>query len=390
MKTLILFSLKRRFKNRVSIALSLLFVLIVSCLIYSDHISDFLNLDFSQPYEIVLDKTMQEKIDNEDLWLQQGFTFTDRSGNLSIEYIDDVYIIKGKTDVILQTKIKELLLNNHQHSLLSEASSSAQNWIDEYSNINLIFDQETFGIDYLKQQLIMVLLTSIYFMMLNFIAVNSNEIILEKTSNVLALFLSCVSIFEHYIAKFISGIINVSVQILGSITVIATLIFIRYQDDQGQGLFVMVSKYLPIPLDDLSFDSFFSLFDFNFSDGIVFVLSLLFIIVGIAIVQVLVLVLSSRVKNSEEAGAIQGPFYLALLILYYGSLTLNSSEQLSNGIGYIMSFVPVTSMLVMPMRIVSNSVPFFELLLSSLISFSCLVLCLIILYPVYKKGLSRT
>ena len=177
MKTLILFSLKRRFKNRVSIALSFLFVFIVGSLMYIDHISDFLNLDFSQPYEIVLDKEMQTLLNNEELWLKQGFTFTESNGNISIEYIDDVYLIKGKTDIVLQTKIKELLLNNHQHLLLSEASSSAQEWIDDYSNINLVFDQETFGVDYLKQQLIMVLLTSIYFMMLNFISVISNEFI---------------------------------------------------------------------------------------------------------------------------------------------------------------------------------------------------------------------
>ena len=306
-----------------------------------------------------------------------------------MEYIDDVYLIKGKTDIVLQTKIKELLLNNHQHLLLSEASSSAQEWIDDYSNINLVFDQETFGVDYLKQQLIMVLLTSIYFMMLNFIAVNSNEIILEKTSNVLALFLSCVSTFEHYCAKFISGIINVSAQIAGSICVIATFVFIRYQDDKGQGLFMMISKYLPIPLDDLNFNSFFSLFEFKMTDILVFLLSLIFLVIGIAVVQVLVLVLSARVKTSEEAGAIQGPFYLGLLILYYGSLSLNSSEQLSNGLGYVLSFTPVTSMLIMPMRIVSNTVPFFELLLSSLISLVSLLFILVILYPIYKKGLSR-
>ncbi len=389
MKTLILFSLKRRFKNRVSIALSILFICIVAVIMYIDYISDFFNLDFSQPYEIVLDKEMQTKINNEELWLKQGFRFTEDNGNLSIEFKDDAYIIKGKTDLILQTKIKELLLNNHQHILLSEASVSAQEWIDDYSNINLIFDQETFGVDYLKQQLIMVLLTSIYFMMLNFIAVNSNEIILEKTSNVLALFLSCVSTFEHYCAKFISGILNVSTQIIGSLLVIASFIFIRYQDDKGQGLFEMVSKYLPIPIEDLNFISFFSLFDFKTSDIFIFLLSLIFLVIGIAIVQVLVLVLSARVRTSEEAGAIQGPFYLGLLILYYGSLSLNSSEQLSNGLGYILSFVPVSSMLIMPMRIVSNSVPFFELILSSLISLLSLLIILVILYPIYKKGLSR-
>lgn len=389
MKTLILFSLKRRFKNKVSFALTLLFVCIVAALVYSDKISSFFNLDFSEPYEIVCNEEVKEWLINEDLWLKQGFVFTEKTGHLSLEIIDDAFIVKGKTDVVLQTKIKELLLNNHQQILLAKASTSAQEWIDKYNAIEVQFDLESFGLDYLKQQLILVLLTSIYFMMLNFIAVNSNEIILEKTSHVLALFLSCVSIFEHYCAKFISGIINVSVQISGSILTIVTILFIRYQDDQGQGLFRMISKYLPIPIENLDFYNFLELINFKFSDLIVFVSSLIFLIIGIAIVQVFVLVLSSQVRNTEEAGAIQGPFYLGLLILYYGSLSLNSSEQLSHGLGYILSFVPVSSMLIMPMRLVSQSVPSFELLLSTLISLSTLGLILIALFPVYKRGLNK-
>ena len=75
MKTLILFSLKRRFKNKVSFALTLLFVCIVAALVYSDKISSFFNLDFSEPYEIVCNEEVKEWLINEDLWLKQGFVF---------------------------------------------------------------------------------------------------------------------------------------------------------------------------------------------------------------------------------------------------------------------------------------------------------------------------
>lgn len=389
MKTLILFSLKRRFKNRVSITLTLFFVLIMSAIMYADKISDFFDLEFSQPYEIVLNDEMKEWLDNEELWLKQGFVFTNTSGNISMEKEGESFSIKGKTDALLQAKIKELLLNNHQQLMLSKASVSAQTWIDDYQFLDLNFDQESFSIDYLKQQLSMLLLTSLYFMMLNFIAVNSNEIILEKTSNVLALYLSCVSSFEHYLAKFISGIINVSVQIVGSLLIIASLFFIRYQDDKGSGLIKMISKYIQIPLDQIDMNTILDVLNIKMTDLMILITSILFLIIGVAIVQVLVLVVSSRVKNSEEAGAIQGPFYLILLILYYGSLYLNSSDELRNGLGYILSFVPISSMLVMPMRIVSSFVAIHELILASLISLSFLILLLITSYPIYKKGLSR-
>lgn len=390
MKTLILFSLKRRFKNRVTITLSLMFLVIVSLIVYADKVSDALELDFNKPYEVVLSEDMKAWINNVDLWYQQGFQFTQETGNLLIDKVEDTFVVVGKTDIILQTKIRELILNNKQSSLLSKASPSAQEWIDEYNNVELQFDTESFGIDYLKQQFIIVLLTSLYFMMLNFIAVNSNEIILEKTSNVLALYLSCVSVLEHYLAKFFSGLLNVSIQILGSIVSIATILFVRYQYDEGYGLFKLVSKYLPLPLENLNLNSILMVLDLNLSDLITFSWSLIFLIVGISIVQVLVLVLSSRVRNSEEAGAIQGPFYLGLLILYYGSLSINSPEQLSTGIGYFLSFIPISSMLIMPMRIVSTSVSMFDILISTLISVSTLAVILGVFYPLYKKGLSRT
>lgn len=389
MKTLLKFSLKRRFNNKVNTFLSLLFLTIVFALFYADVLSDVFQLQINQPFEIVLDEKSQAWIENKDLWLQQGFVFTQKTGHLLIKMTEDGFVIEGKTDLLIQTKIRDLLLKNHQAKLIAQSSDGVEAFLDRYQNLKVDFDVEALSISQIKQQLIIVLLTSIYFMMLNFIAVNSNEIIAEKTSHILSLILSSVSIQTHFISKFLSGLITILVQISTSILTVVGVAFLRYRYDRGAGLFVLISKYLPIPIEDMNFQSLFSLLDFSWKDGKSFLVSLLFIIMGIALVQILVLVLSSRVKTSEEAGAIQGPFYLILLVLYYGSLSLNSPEQLSSGMAYILSFVPIASMLIMPMRILSGVVLSIDLWISLFISSLTMGVLLVSMYPIYKEGLQK-
>jgi len=119
------------------------------------------------------------------------------------------------------------------------------------------------------------------------------------------------------------------------------------------------SKYLALP--EFEFELLLKLFDFRIQDLQRLGLALVFMLVGIFIVQLLILVLASQVKNAEEAAAIQGPFYLVLLLIYYLSLSIQSPASLSHGLGYQLSFVPVLSMLMMPIRIFTQELVFVEI-----------------------------
>lgn len=320
MKTLLMFSLKRRFKNRINAAFSALFILLVLGVFYADVLSDALQLDFNRPYEIVLDEASRKWIQNEDLWTQQGFVFTQKTGHLYLQMNEEGFAVSGKADLVVQTKIKDLLLKNHQTLILANSPDNVEAWLERYQNVQVRFDQEAMSLRQIKQQIIIVFLTSLYFMMLNFIAVNSNEIIAEKTSHFLALVLSSVSVTSHFLSKFVSGIVTITLQISSSILVIVSIGTLRYRWDEGKGLFKLISKYLPLPMEELNFKTLLSALDFGLKDLSMFILCLVFLLLGVALVQLLILILSSRVRTSEEAGAIQGPFYLILLVLYYGSL----------------------------------------------------------------------
>ena len=385
MRTLLKFALKRRFFNKLSLSLQALFILVVFGLLYVDKLSAWIGLDLHQPYQVAFSSDMnRDKIDV-DLWANQGFELVKDKADILIELNEEGYAVKGVNDVILKQRIQAILLIQHKQNILKTSQENVHAWLEEYENIQVHFEEIEVEQTSFKAQLALVFLTGLYFMLLNFIAVNSGEIIMEKTTHIMPLILSSVSTRAHFVSKLILGMFSVMFQIVSSILIVGLGLYLRFRDDRFRGLIQAASKYLALP--EFEFELLLKLFDFRFEDLQRLSLALLFMLVGIFIVQLLILVLASQVKNAEEAAAIQGPFYLVLLLIYYLSLSIQSPASLSHGLGYQLSFVPVLSMLMMPIRIFTQDLVFVEILSSLTISFALIILLLSVTYPTYVKGL---
>ena len=385
MRTLLKFALKRRFFNKLSLSLQALFILVVFGLLYVDKLSAWIGLDLHQPYQVAFSSDMnRDKIDV-DLWANQGFELVKDKADILIELNEEGYDVKGVNDVILKQRIQAILLIQHKQNILKTSQENVHAWLEEYENIQVHFEEIEVEQTSFKAQLALVFLTGLYFMLLNFIAVNSGEIIMEKTTHIMPLILSSVSTRVHFVSKLILGMFSVMFQIVSSILIVGLGLYLRFRDDRFRGLIQAASKYLVLP--EFEFELLLKLFDFRFEDLQRLSLALLFMLVGIFIVQLLILVLASQVKNAEEAAAIQGPFYLVLLLIYYLSLSIQSPASLSHGLGYQLSFVPVLSMLMMPIRIFTQDLVFVEILSSLTISFALIILLLSVTYPTYVKGL---
>lgn len=385
MRTLLKFALKRRFFNKLSLSLQALFILVVFGLLYVDKLSAWIGLDLHQPYQVAFSSDMdRDKIDV-DLWANQGFELVKDKADILIELNEEGYAVKGVNDVILKQRIQAILLIQHKQNILKTSQENVHAWLEEYENIQVHFEEIEVEQTSFKAQLALVFLTGLYFMLLNFIAVNSGEIIMEKTTHIMPLILSSVSTRVHFVSKLILGMFSVMFQIVSSILIVGLGLYLRFRDDRFRGLIQAASKYLALP--EFEFELLLKLFDFNIQDFQRLSLALLFMLVGIFIVQLLILVLASQVKNAEEAAAIQGPFYLVLLLIYYLSLSIQSPASLSHGLGYQLSFVPVLSMLMMPIRIFTQDLVFVEILSSLTISFALIILLLSVTYPTYVKGL---
>ncbi len=387
MKTLLKFAFKRRFLNKMTLILQILFITIVCFMFYIDKVSDFFNLDFNNPIPINLESSLRKQIVNEDEWKTQGFIFTNDIDEISITKKDNVYKITKVQEVMIQSKLYQLLLNNHKQRMESESNSTVYKWLEKYETIEVDFLEFKLEENQFKYQLIILFLTSIYFMMLNFIAVNSNEIIMEKTSHMIPIILSSVSIRVHFLTKLIIGFCSILFQIISSIGIVGIVAYTRYQMDQGKGLINLIVKYLPINIESISLTDLLKLLDFRWSDTTLVLLGLMFILLGIFLIQICILILSSKVKTMEEAASIQGPFYLVLLIIYYLALSLNTSHALSSGFGYYLSFIPVFSMLIMPMRLLTQHVMRVEIIVSISFTLALISLILVLMYPLYASGI---
>ena len=387
MKTLLQFSFKRRFLNKMTLFLQIIFILVISIMFYFDKISELLNLEFNNPIPIYIEPNLRKRIVNEAEWKNKGFEFTTKKESITISYSKDVYTITLVDDLMTQSKIYDLLLDNHQKRKESSSNSSVYRWLEDYRSIDVDFLEYKYEDNQFKHQIIILFLTSIYFMLLNFIAVNSNEIIMEKTSHMIPIILTHVKIKTHFISKLIIGFASVLFQIISSIGIVGLIGYSRYQLDKGEGLIRLLVKFLPFKLDSFNLDDILKLLDLSMNDLVQVSIGLVFILIGIFIIQILILILSSKVKTMEEAASIQGPFYLVLLIIYYLALSLNTTQSLSSNLGLTLSYLPIFSMLIMPMRLLTQHVMPIEIMISILFSFALISLIFIIMYPIYCEGL---
>lgn len=387
MKTLLQFSFKRRFLNKMTLFLQIIFILVISIMFYFDKISELLNLEFNKPIPIYIEPNLRKLIVNEAEWKNKGFEFTTKKESITISYSKDVYSITLVDDLMTQSKIYDLLLDNHQKRKESSSNSSVYRWLEDYRSIDVDFLEYKYEDNQFKHQIIILFLTSIYFMLLNFIAVNSNEIIMEKTSHMIPIILTHVKIKTHLISKLIIGFASVLFQIISSIGIVGLIGYSRYQLDKGEGLIRLLVKFLPFKLDSFNLDDILKLLDLSMNDLVQVSIGLVFILIGIFIIQILILILSSKVKTMEEAASIQGPFYLVLLIIYYLALSLNTTQSLSSNLGLTLSYIPIFSMLIMPMRLLTQHVMPIEIMISILFSFALISLIFIIMYPIYCEGL---
>ncbi len=387
MKTLLKFSFKRRFLNKMTLFLQIMFIVIITLMFYFDKVSDLFNLEFNQPIPIYIEPSLRKLIINKSEWENKGFVLSTNKDSISISKVKEVYTISLVEDMFTQSKIYDLLLDNHQKRKENSSNPSVYKWLEDYQKIEVNFLEYKQEENQFKHQLIILFLTSIYFMLLNFIAVNSNEIIMEKTSHMIPIILTHVKIRTHFLSKLIIGFSSVLFQIISSLGVVGVIAYSRYQLDRGVGLIKLLVKLLPLKLDALNLEDILKLLDISWNDLYQVLLGLVFILIGILIIQILILILSSKVKTMEEAASIQGPFYLILLIIYYLALSLNTTQSLSSGFGYILSYIPIFSMLIMPMRLLTQHVMPIEIMTSLLFSFALISLIFILLYPLYMEGI---
>lgn len=369
-------SMKRRFVNKTNIILLLIITMVLSGLMFSDVIIHQLMPSYLDKIQINLD------VDEVEIFLNAFENDIEHSTNATIT------IEEKNNDFTIYSEEK----------LTNEEQKFIENMIYTYKSIlnnpNGDFNLEFMNVEEVKNNgdYLYILITGIYFMMLAYSTIVANEVVMEKATNVIELICTSVDIKIHYYSKIIIGSLTVFIQLFSIIPIFTFLVFIRNKYDKAKGLLSMLYRYHILENEYDSIASFLTQLDITNKTVIMFGVSLLFLFVGLMIIQVITVLISCRVESVEEAGALQGPFYLVLLLIYYVSIFIQANNQLYEGWGYAMSYAPLFSMLLMPMKILSHGISIEEVVLSLLVSISVLS-CIILLGEsyyrkniLYKKG----
>lgn len=398
MKILIAFSLKRRFMNASTCLLNVLLAIIILGAFFADEIVSWINPSLFEDQKVYLqvDEVVGQAIMNAEI---KGLSFemTQTKPQVLIEQDPRALVLVHQNNYQLFSKypldssyiqvFDSLLTEIHQtlaiqERLNEEAQLYAQ--IQEHVENQAILKDVSVNTD--KQNIIFMIITSIYFTMLSFSTSVANEVVYEKSTRQLELILTSISAKTHFLSKMLIGWLSILVQFSCTVLFVLLGLLIRNSYDQGMGLIQFINQTQLIHLEQKTFPTLFASIQIKQEWVIQAIFIFLFLMLGIIFVQMLLSIVASFVTSVEQAGSIQSPFYLILLAIYYFALSINTPYQLSEGIGFYCSFLPVLNMLLIPSRILVGQVAWIELLLSAGIS----VLAMIVLFEkgalIYQKG----
>lgn len=364
-------SIKRRFINKTTLILFLIIISLISALMFSD---------------IIIAKVLPDFLEKTNI-------------NIQVDY-PEVFLIPFEDQIKNDSKAEITVTQNGLsfevksiEALNSDEEIFIGNMILSYTN-TLILGSEEVELNFTNlekqgqnEDYLYILITGIYFMMLAYSTIVANEVVVEKATNVIELICTAVDIKVHYYSKIIIGSMTVFLQLVAIIPSFLLISFFRYNFDKGNGLFAILYRFNILDTRYESINTFIEQLDITGKTVGMFFLSLLFLLIGLMIIQVLAVLISCRVESVEEAGALQGPFYLVLLLVYYASIFFKASRQLNHGWGYLFSYFPLFSMLLMPMKIFNQIVSSQEILLSLLVSLSALGLLIYVGEKYYRRNI---
>lgn len=388
MSNLIEFSLKRRFLTPTFAIILAVFSLIAGICFFADQvINSFFPTLFNKPI-LYLDNDFFPS-DLESDFFRLEYATSESEQDLFLTKIDNIYTLNYRDD--LTPKI-------YQNILIMIQEFEYQRLISSVSPSNLILIEKAFSPEInlisttnnefqpLKQDLALFVLSSAYFFVLGFCTLIANEVVNEKSNRVMELILTSVTATTHFISKIIIGWLSIMLHLIINSLIIFIFFLIRNIFDQGVGLLALFHKFKLLNYDILTFKDLILSLKINPAMLLTFFLIVCFLMLGVLLTQIILVVLSSFVSTIEEAGAIAGPTYIILLLVYYLALILNTPTHLNQGLGYILSFVPFFSMLFMPCRLILGSLNPLEILISLFIALMTLIITVIIGQRFYKKG----
>lgn len=371
MKALILFNLKRRFLNKLTIAVNVLLFILILGLFHADHFLKSQDADWQFFYDDSV-RTYEKYL----ISCQRVYQYSNRplkDHQILIHYDDGFQILTaGAQDEKIIESVREDLV-----SVIEQYCSDSQPYLSSYlAEIQKIkADIPAKSVD--RGDYLWLMGTLIYFLLMNYGSMLAGEVLYEKNNHLLDNLLIAVSSRQHLLSKIIQGYLAVIIQACLALLYGMLAGVIRYWEDGFQGLKqFLITSYPDVgsaPLNSVTLVK-------------AAVIGLI-LISGLLIVQTLMLLACSHLKNSEQANALQSLFYVLLLVIYYLLMIYGSKEMFDLPSIQLWAYLPLASMYLMSCQLLLGQASIFEGLLAAFINVIVLLLIIELAERQYKKDL---
>ncbi len=370
MKSLILFNLKRRFYNKSTIIVILLQFLLIFCFF---HLS---LLDEQKVDEVYIDSSVRKYLayfaELEDSGMRYLYGNNTGKQQVILHLSDDKWTIYSHSSLdeatLAQIKADILQVVKKQYS---DRHRFMQSYIREYENqqfeVNEIFEEGK------SDELLIILISGCYFLLLGYGNLISSEIIGQKNMQVLPLILNNMDIREHFYANIVYGYLVPLVRIISFLLCLAINLTIGVDKDN----FSLWLNKIP-DMTNVRILSVSSL-----------ILTGLLMLTVLVIVQIVLLLVCSGFQNNNQVVNFLLIVNILGLLLYYVCLNNLNEQFLQTTLSAVLSYLPVLSMIFMSGRLLLGLSGKISGILAIVINIVFLYFLIAKSINIYKKNLLR-
>ena len=346
MKTIIGFYLHKRFLNKTAILLNAVIFAAVGLLFHLDMI-----MADKQELPVYLDAScgsVAEKLmDMDEIYT---VNVEDREDYHTLHY-DEGWILKVSSGdgSKIAGKVEDDLRKIRKDRYLRGADLKTREFLQQYTEELSVILRDDESVDANT-----IVLSVIFYLILTYSNMIANEMVYEKASHTLEVIISLVGERIHFISKIRTAYLSLMIQGVAVLVSFLVWLFVRFQEDHLRGLLKYVNNTEGISTVSLS------------RGKIILILSI--VIAGLLLIQIIMQIITSLLKNSEEVATFQNIYYILLVVIYYVFILKKQSNITGGLISGVFSYLPVASMLVMPVRLIESSASLPEGMISLIIT----------------------
>lgn len=367
MKNLVSFYLKRRFLSRFALVLGVVIFVMCAVMAHADRI-----ISRKAEVSVYLDPScaeIKEQLKNRSSMYKDSIKGLTDCCVLSYEEGWVLSCCKEITDEVIK-QVENDIRAVESDIYLRKADIVEKEFIERYRKSFTVRTENS-----RKTDISTVIVSVIFYLILTYSNLIANEIIYEKATHMLDMIMCAVGARVHFFSKILTAYLSLLIQGSWILRCRIFWLIIRFSEDHFRGLLEFSRDYVDLEGINMNTSSF--------------VLMIVLIVTGLLFIQIIMRTVTCMFRDSEEAATFQNTYYIVLVVLYYLSVIKGSPIDTNTAVSGVLSYVPIASMVFMPIRVVSGKANETDIIIATVITIGVIATAVELLLPQYKKLLLR-